>query len=86
MQTKAVLALLFAAAANAAPSLTPRAASVPISIFEGAGCNDNPNPVTIANVPTDGSCFPISPVISGNTDSGLIDDTQYTVPAGCSSK
>lgn len=77
MQTKAVLALLIAAV-SAAPSVAPRAETIPVSIFEGDGCNDGPA-VSTANVPTDGSCFPISVVIGGETDSFRAE----TLPAGC---
>lgn len=87
MQTKAILSLLVAAVGiNAAPSLAPRADSVPISVYNGSGCNSDPTPITVANVPTDGNCFGISPIVAGNTDSFRIEASQYTVPAGCTSK
>lgn len=85
MQTKLALALLYAAV-NAAPSLTPRqATSIPVEIWEGTGCNTGAGPITTANVPTDGSCFGISPIVSGDTDSGKV-SSSYTFPAGCTCK
>jgi hypothetical protein len=72
---------------NAAPSLSARLDAIPLSIFSGLGCNSGPTPLTTAYIPTDGSCFGISPIVSGNTDSGLIDQTLLkTLPAGCSRK
>jgi len=87
MQTYAVaLSLLFAATGiNAAPGVSPRqSTSIPIQIFDSAGCNNGP-PTTTINLPTDGSCFGFSPVVSSNTDSGLI-DSSVTLGAGCRSK
>jgi hypothetical protein len=71
---------------NAAPSLVPRLPSIPVEIYTGAGCNNSPTPITTAYVPTDGSCFPISPIVSGNTDSGLLNTNQVMLPAGCTGK
>lgn len=89
MQFTTVFALLVAAVGiSAAPSqMSQRAASIPLNIYLGDGCNDSahPNPVATANVPTDGSCFPISPIVSGNTDSGRI-DVPGSLPAGCKRK
>jgi hypothetical protein len=81
----AILAL--ALSASAAPAIEKRIDAVPLSIFTGTGCNSNPTPLTTAYVPTDGSCFGIAPILSGNTDSGLIDQVLLkTLPAGCSRK
>ncbi|KAF2280137.1 uncharacterized protein EI97DRAFT_439202 [Westerdykella ornata] len=84
MQTKTVLAsLLFAAiGTQAAPSVHARQAdSIPLNIYEGDGCNRGP-PITTANVPTDGSCFAFSPILSSQTDSARI-DAAGSLPAGC---
>jgi hypothetical protein len=87
MQTKSIISLFIAAVGiNAAPSVLPRADSVPISVYDGPGCNNNPVPLTTANVPTDGQCFGISPIVAGNVDSFRIESSAYTVPAGCNSK
>jgi hypothetical protein len=89
MHFQSLTALLFAATAsvNAAPSLFKRLDAVPLSIFSGLGCNAGPTPLTTAFVPTDGKCFGISPIVSGNTDSGIIDQTLLkTLPAGCTRK
>ncbi|KAH7377812.1 hypothetical protein BKA66DRAFT_513411 [Pyrenochaeta sp. MPI-SDFR-AT-0127] len=87
MQFSSIIALLVVAVGvNAAPSveLSKRIDVIPLSIYESAGCNDGPNPVSTAFVPTDGSCFPISPIVSGNTDGGIISQTQLAaLPAGC---
>jgi hypothetical protein len=85
MQFTILASLLIAATGiNAAPSLSARLDAIPLSIFSGLGCNDSPTPLTTAFVPTDGSCFGISPIVSGNTDSGIIDQTLLkTLPAGC---
>lgn len=84
MQTSLFISLLFAATGiKAAPSLVARLATIPVGIYSGPGCNNTPGPATTANVPTDGSCFPISAIVSGNTDSGLIDMNLVTLPAGC---
>jgi hypothetical protein len=85
--TLATLLITAAVGTNAAPSLSARLDAIPLSIFSGLGCNDSPTPLTTAYVPTDGNCFGISPIVSGNTDSGLIDQTLLrTLPAGCSRK
>jgi hypothetical protein len=88
MQFTTVVALLVAAVGiNAAPAMEKRLDSIPYSIFGGAGCNSSPTPLTTAYIPTDGSCFGISPLVSGDTDSGLIDQTKLkTLPAGCTRK
>lgn len=83
------LATLFVAAIgiNAAPAVEKRLDAVPLSIFSGTGCNSEPIALTTAYVPTDGSCFGISPIVSGNTDSGIIDQTLLrTLPPGCTRK
>ncbi|KAF1994662.1 hypothetical protein P154DRAFT_624565 [Amniculicola lignicola CBS 123094] len=84
MQTKAIIASLILAATSihAAPALEARqVTSVPLNIYEGAGCNSGPV-ISTTNVPTDGSCFPVSPIISGNTDSARI-DLAGSLPRGC---
>lgn len=58
-----------------------------LQLVQSLGCNDGPTPVTTAWVPTDGSCFGISPIISGNTDSGMIlQQNLATLPTGCKRK
>jgi hypothetical protein len=87
MQTKAIIASIFLAAVGvyAAPAVEARQVeSVPLNIYEGSGCNSGPV-VSTANVPTDGSCFPVSPIISGNTDSARI-DVAGSLPQGCTRK
>ena len=85
MHFTTVVALLVATVGiNAAPALETRVDAVPLSIFSGTGCNQSPTAITTAYVPTDGSCFSISPIVSGNTDSGIIDQTLLrTLPADC---
>ncbi|KAF1847161.1 uncharacterized protein K460DRAFT_275537 [Cucurbitaria berberidis CBS 394.84] len=78
MQFTTMVALLVATVGiHAAPNqMSKRLDTIPLGIYTGGGCNDPPfptKPVFVANVPTDGSCFPIAPV-SGNTDSGRIDN------------
>lgn len=56
-------------------------------VDESAGCNDGPNSVTTAFIPTDGACYGVSPIVSGNTDSGIISQSQLAaLPAGCTRK
>tara|TARA_R110002003_G_scaffold3266_1_gene25013 strand:+ start:528 stop:818 length:291 start_codon:yes stop_codon:yes gene_type:complete len=88
MQFTTLATLLVAAVGiNAAPAMEKRLDAVPLSIFSGTGCNSEPTALTTAYVPTDGSCFGISPIVSGNTDSGIIDQTLLrTLPAGCTRK
>lgn len=82
------VAILLAAAigANAAPTdFTKRLDSVPLSIYSGEQCASQA--VTTAYIPTDGSCFPTSPIFSGNTNSFYVDPANLTkLPAGCSRK
>ncbi|KAF2682798.1 hypothetical protein K458DRAFT_390712 [Lentithecium fluviatile CBS 122367] len=83
MQIKSIVALFVATVGiNAAPSADRRATSVPITIYEGTGCNTNPVPITVANVPTDGTCFGISPIVSG-PDSYRVESSQYVIRPGC---
>ncbi|OAL46411.1 hypothetical protein IQ07DRAFT_150251 [Pyrenochaeta sp. DS3sAY3a] len=89
MQFTTIVALLAVAVGiNAAPSIevSKRIPAIPLSIYEGGGCNDptRPERVTTAWVNTDGSCQGISPIVSGVTTSGRIDtDTLASLPAGC---
>jgi hypothetical protein len=77
------LAVLIAAT-TAAPVVERSLDAIPLSIFLGLGCNSKPIAVTTAYVPNDGKCFSISPIISGNTDSGIIDQTLLRkLPSGC---
>lgn len=79
--------LLFATAATVSgAAIEKRIDAIPLSIYQSTGCN-NGIPVTTAYIPTDGACFSVSPIISGNTDSGLIRQTDLAVlPAGCTRK
>jgi hypothetical protein len=81
------LATLFVAAVGInAAAIEKRVDSIPLNIYTGTGCNQG-RPITTAFIPTDGSCFGIAPILSGNTDSGLIDDTILkTLPTGCTRK
>ncbi|GAB1312006.1 hypothetical protein MFIFM68171_02216 [Madurella fahalii] len=82
MQTKAAIASLFLAAmgTHAAPSPEIRQAAIPLNIYDGDACG---GPViSTANVPRDGSCFGISPIVSGQTDSARI-DVNDALPNGC---
>ncbi|KAF2204849.1 hypothetical protein GQ43DRAFT_408650 [Delitschia confertaspora ATCC 74209] len=85
MKTTLITSLFLAATGiNAAPSFAPRLTSIPISIYDSAGCNNGPSPASIANVPTDGSCFGIAAILTQNTSSGLIDTANLqALPAGC---
>jgi hypothetical protein len=88
MQFTTAIALLIAAVGiNAAPAgMSKRLDAIPLSFYSGAGCNTG-TAVTTAYIPTDGSCFPTSPIFSGNTDSALISQTNLqTMPAGCTRK
>ncbi|USP81967.1 uncharacterized protein yc1106_09241 [Curvularia clavata] len=80
------VAILLAAAigANAAPTdFSKRLDAVPLSIFSGEQCASQA--VTTAYIPTDGSCFPTSPIFSGNTNSFYVDPANLSkLPAGCS--
>lgn len=85
MQTKTIFSLLFAVTGiNAAPGISRRQDAVPLQIYDSAGCNNGPTPVTTVFLPTDGSCFGFSPIVSANTDSGLVNTGD--LPAGCKSK
>jgi hypothetical protein len=88
MQFTTLATLLVAAAGiNAAPALEKRLEAIPLSIYSGLGCNSNPIPLTTAYIPTDGKCFGISPIVSGNTDSAIIDQVNLAkLPAGCTRK
>ncbi|KAF2111080.1 hypothetical protein BDV96DRAFT_650190 [Lophiotrema nucula] len=65
MQTKTIIALLVAVVGiNAAPvvedAMSPRqATTVPIQIYNSAGCNNGPNPAFTANIAGDGACSQI---------------------------
>jgi hypothetical protein len=89
MQLITTLALLIAAVGiNAAPAaeLTKRLDAIPLSIYAGSGCNTG-TVLTTAYVNTDGLCQGISPIFSGNTDSGLILPANLaSLPKGCSGK
>jgi hypothetical protein len=88
MQFTTTIALLMAAAGiNAAPTeMSKRLETIPLSFYSGAGCNTG-IAVTTAYIPADGSCFPTSPIFSGNTDSAIILPTNLaSLPAGCSRK
>ncbi|KAF2875389.1 hypothetical protein BDV95DRAFT_616537 [Massariosphaeria phaeospora] len=83
MYTKAVLVSLFLAAVgtHAAPALEARQdPAIPLSIYEGGGCQGNV--ITTAFIPTDGSCFGFSPILSQPTDSARI-DLANALPTGC---
>lgn len=81
-----VATLLFAAAVSGA-AVEKRLDAIPLSIYESDGCNNGPTPATTAYIPTDGSCFGVSPIISGNTDSGIISQSNLAaLPAGCTRK
>jgi hypothetical protein len=86
--TSTTALFLAATAVSALPSsLSKRVDAIPLAIYSGLGCNSNPTPLTTAFVPTDGACFGISPIVSGNTDSGLIDQTLLkSLPKGCTRK
>ncbi|KAF2826037.1 hypothetical protein CC86DRAFT_38293 [Ophiobolus disseminans] len=76
--------LLAATGISAFPALQKRLDAIPLSIYPSTGCNSGPTPLTTAFIPTDGSCFGISPIVSGNTDSGIISQSQLlALPAGC---
>ncbi|OAL05375.1 hypothetical protein IQ06DRAFT_312761 [Phaeosphaeriaceae sp. SRC1lsM3a] len=84
MQFTTIATLLAIAAGINAVAIEKRLDAVPLSIYESAGCNNGPTPVTTAFIPTDGKCFSVSPIISGNTDSGIISQSQLlALPAGC---
>jgi hypothetical protein len=89
MQFTTTLAFLVAAVGiSAAPAaeMTKRIDTIPLSFYSGPGCNTG-IAVTTAYLPTDGSCFPTSPIFSGNTDSALVDPALLAkLPAGCSGK
>jgi hypothetical protein len=88
MQFTTTIALLMAAVSiNAAPTeMVKRLETIPLSFYSGPGCNSGPA-VTTAYIPADGSCFPTSPIFSGNTDSALILPTNLQkLPAGCTRK
>ncbi|KAF2275586.1 uncharacterized protein EI97DRAFT_459060 [Westerdykella ornata] len=69
---------------NAAPAeLAPRLTSIPLSIYDSPGCNNGPAS-SIANIPTDGSCFPTTAILTANTNSVLINtENLAALPAGC---
>jgi hypothetical protein len=83
MQFTTLATLLVAAAGiNAAPALEKRLEAIPLSIYSGLGCNSNPIPLTTAC-----KCFGISPIVSGNTDSAIIDQVNLAkLPTGCTRK
>lgn len=74
--------LVAAAGVSAAPAevqFTKRAESVPVDIYNGGICTG-----TIASttyLPTDGLCFPLYAILSGNTNSVKI--PAGALPAGC---
>ncbi|KAF2742261.1 hypothetical protein M011DRAFT_481861 [Sporormia fimetaria CBS 119925] len=83
MQTKAILTslLLAAAGTQAAPAIESRqVTSIPVSIYDNNNCVGSI--VTTINVPTDGSCFSIAPILTANTDSARI-DVPGSIPNGC---
>ncbi|EAT82612.1 hypothetical protein HBI56_087120 [Parastagonospora nodorum] len=83
MHFSTLTSILLAATGINAAALSKRVDSIPLNIYTGTGCNQG-RPITTAFVPADGSCFGIAPILSGNTDSGLIDDTILkTLPKGC---
>ncbi|KAI4937016.1 uncharacterized protein J4E92_001741 [Alternaria infectoria] len=85
MQFTTTIALLIAAVSvNAAPTeMSKRLDTIPLKFYSGPGCNSG-IAVTTAYIPADGSCFPTSPIFSGNTDSALILPTDLpALPAGC---
>jgi len=85
MQFTTTIALLIAAVSiNAAPTeMSKRLDTIPLKFYSGPGCNTG-IAVTTAYIPADGSCFPTSPIFSGNTDSALILPTDLpALPAGC---
>lgn len=87
MQFTTVAVFLAAAiGASAAPTdFTKRLDSIPLSIYSGEVCSSQG--VTTAYIPTDGSCFPTSPIFSGNTNSFFVDPANLSkLPAGCSRK
>lgn len=76
--------VLAAFGTSAAPNpISKRADSIPLTIYEGPSCTGTI--LTTANVPTDGSCFGFSPILSGNTDSFRL-DVLNSLPEGCVSK
>ncbi|KAF2870599.1 hypothetical protein BDV95DRAFT_619600 [Massariosphaeria phaeospora] len=85
MQATLLISLFLSATSiTAARTLSSRqAGSIPLSIYDSAGCNNRPTPASIANIPTDGSCFPIYAILTANTDSGIIDTALATLPSGC---
>ncbi|KAF2747674.1 hypothetical protein M011DRAFT_401700 [Sporormia fimetaria CBS 119925] len=85
MKTAFFLSILATAASvTAAPTLAPRLTSIPVSIYEGAGCN-NGIALTTAEIPTDGLCFPIYVIQGGSTNSALISTANLpSLPRGCS--
>ncbi|KAH7384281.1 hypothetical protein DE146DRAFT_221819 [Phaeosphaeria sp. MPI-PUGE-AT-0046c] len=84
MQFTTFATLLAVAVGINAVAIEKRIDAIPLSIYQSAGCNDGPTPVTTAYIPTDGSCFGVSPIISGNTDSGIISQRNLAaLPAGC---
>jgi hypothetical protein len=88
MQFANALALLVSVIGiNAVPAanVIKRLDTIPLSFYSGAGCSTDVS-VTTVYIPADGSCFPTSPIFSGNTDSALIDQTNLaTLPTGCTS-
>ncbi|XP_014555952.1 hypothetical protein COCVIDRAFT_101126 [Bipolaris victoriae FI3] len=79
------LPLFLAATTTAAPLV--RASSLdngfPITVWGGSTCSGKAT--TVLYMPTDGKCYPTSPVFSGNTDSFRVTaDNIATLPAGCS--
>ena len=84
--TTALTLLLTLSTGTSALALTPikRLPTIPLSFYSGSGCNTD-IAVTTAYIPTDGTCFPTSPIFSGDTDSALISTVLLAnLPPGCS--
>jgi len=83
MQTKAIFALLITAI-TAAPSLVDRAATVPVDVYSGSGCNDLGDIPRRTNIPTDGSCT----VVPGINPPNRADSFRVasSLPPGCAGK
>jgi len=90
MQFSTLITCFIAAVSiNAAPApMSKRLSDIPIKFYSGAKCDTSVSAgVTTIYLPTDGKCFGTSPIISGNTDSAIIDTSVVkSLPAGCSSK
>lgn len=90
MQFSTLITCFIAAASiNAAPApMSKRLSDIPLKFYSGDKCNTSVSAgITTIYLPTDGKCFGTSPIISGNTDSAIIDTSVVkSLPAGCSSK